>query len=175
MSYKQQSALCRMIDRQMDGFLLIGWSLRLKNLLMQMINLFLSEELIIKEENRDWDVNFQLTCSSRSSWWTLPVLLQQFVSILTLHCALPPPKPSGASLMFLTSKAEAVYPEKHPVGFLWNQIPQIPWSECFSQPKGGEDLPAWLGKLLSTSLQLGQHHAGRWWGRRIQQQWFVWG
>lgn len=136
MSYKQWSALYRMIDRQMDGLLLIGWSLRLKNLLMQMINLFLSVELIIKEENRDWDVNFQLTCASRSPGG---LCLSSFSSFSPswLPAVHFPPKPSGASLMLLTSKAEALYPEKHPVGFLWNQIPQIPWTEWFAQSSQG--------------------------------------
>lgn len=160
MSYEKWSALCRMIDRQMDGFLLIGWSLWLKNLVMQMINLFLSVELIIKEENRlrrELSANMYL----KESWRTLLVLLQHFLSIPTPHCALPP-KLSGASLILLNSKAEAVYPEKAPVGFLWNQVPQIPSTEHSGQPRGGEDWPAWLGKPLSTSLQLGQHHAGRW-------------
>ena len=69
-----------------------------------MINLFLSVELIIKEENRlrrELSANMYL----KESWRTLLVLLQHFLSIPTPHCALPP-KLSGASLILLNSKAE---------------------------------------------------------------------
>lgn len=49
---RQDSGLRKLIDRQIDGFLLIGWLLWLKNLLMQMNSLILSAELIIKEEEQ---------------------------------------------------------------------------------------------------------------------------
>lgn len=77
---RQRSVLGKLIDRQIDGFLLIGWLLWLKNLVMQMSNLFFSAELIIKEEEQTWIFSRSITQYFLSLGETLPVLLKPYPS-----------------------------------------------------------------------------------------------
>lgn len=117
---RQHSVLCELIDRQIDGFLLIGWLLWLKNLVMQMSNLFFSAELIIKEEEQTWIFSRSITQCFLSLGETLPVLLKTYASQpVAARCSgwpVPSSGNRGVSVPLLTSKKEAWYHGKSSSG-----------------------------------------------------------